>query len=1169
MDADKTITLTDVRGGIVNDEIISYTTCKSDMDDPLNPKTDDDYVFLTLPAAVNTAWTTGHAPYAYFYGDFDGEYAFTQSSSMITWPGVRASGSYTDKAGRTVYRFQIPKTENGKYSYVMFNGGTYATDYISEGKEIVSGQNYILDSTNSNKKDYGTSVKAYALTPAEKAPYTTTMDYSSGSYIYIINNGTQDLTNTTVESTRTNLDEMHVVFFADADGLQVVGSGSLNAYQDAGYIPDKVGTYPNTSYDVYRMEVPSGAKYFQINNGYGKGDGSSNYSLRVSEIKALTPNGLYQFVKDETAASKYIEGTTYPTNEETRQNPRYLLTLVNAIPESDEEQPVTGTIDIHLATIVTDTGGTQKYIKWLKMNEAGTQVDTNYLAHTTSDIYPPATLTTVKVKKDGEYYWKEVVAPSGYKVNEDVTEFTIAGYDPNNVPEINDDPNPTGSLTLNKKLSSKKPNSGTNDGENASFVFTVTLTAPVGTKWATRETTEATKLTFQTKTGDAAAVTVTPISDTYSNTSLTRVISVALPATGLTNFIIGNIPSGTAYSVTETAPDTNYNSTPVSISEAMYKTENSTTSLVTETVEDMDGTIPSYTDTTKNVVKYVVTNKREVGSLTLAKTVTGDAAAIAAAGINQNNTYTDFTYTVKLTAPTETTTPVDLRDYLLYATLTNSSGFNATLTKVNDTAVSGTPADDYNNSATAVTSIEFTVAVKANNGSKTIGNLPMGTTYNVTENTPSYITDWTKSGEKTDSIKSTDLNPVVTITNRYGTSSYTNTIILTKKAKEQVGNTQIGETLAGAVFNLYDSNGNAVSGFTNPYTTDSSGQITISNLPYGDYYLEEQTAPAGYSNLDSNNVVSGTAQKKRVYFSIGDNTTTKYLTCSDEMSPAYIRLFEHINEKKEAWGDPTFIFKIRDTVSNKTSIVALTVDDNDTLNDKVLSGSVTGKTFTDWKVEATDEPENGVLKYQGMYHIDSQGRIKVAPGSYEITRIPVSRYKFVTSATTDQYVTEPSPYTQTENKDGSDNPLETVTITNLQSGKTIDVHYYDEVEYYDKFSHVDTKVNKFYKLDNSKKNTTVKGISISNIPSTSVTTSGTTGTVNVSAYKVFVDGTVDTTAISGSDLTIDFGSLSGLSYNNGTITITDATTTHAHKVYTLTAKYDNNRFTTTFDIAIP
>ena len=1181
--ADKTIALTDVRGSGTGENIVSYTTCKSDMDDPLNPKTDDDYVFLTLPAAVNTAWTTGHAPYAYFYGDFDGEYAFTQSTSTITWPGVRASGSYTDKAGRKVYRFQIPKTENGKYSYVMFNGGTYATYYISEGKEIVSGQNYILDSTNSNKKDYGTSVKAYALIPAEKAPYTTTTEYSSGSYIYIINNGTQDLTNTTVESSHTNLDEMHVVFFADADGLQVVGSGSLNAYQDAGYIPDKVGTYDST-YDVYRMEVPSGAKYFQINNGVGKGDASDspNYSLRVSEIKALTPNGLYKFVQGETAASKYIEGTTYPTNAETRQNPRYLLTLVNAIPESDEEQPVTGTIDIHLATIVTDTDGTQKYIKWLKMNEAGTQVDTDYLAHTTSDIYPPATLMTVKVKKDGEYYWKEVVAPSGYKLNEDVTNFTIAGYDPTDVPEIDDDPNPTGSLTLNKKLSSKKPNSGTNDGEGVSFTFTVTLTAPVGTKW-----TNYTQSLDNLPTGASLNV--------VSTEGLTRVLSVVVPATA-TDVKIMNIPSGTSYYVTETAPDTNYNSTPVSISETMYKTVNSTPTSVTGTVEDIDGTIPSYTDeqSTKNNVKYVVTNKREVGSLTLAKTVTGDYAT---ASITKGTT--EFTYTVTLTHPYN----VDLRDYLAWSAF---SSIGATVTKINGSDVTSYTESYYNAISSTLESVEFTVSVKCDNGSKTIGNLPMGTKYTVTENDANATgTDWTcsttgqVSSEATLSISVP--NPAVTITNNYTDTSNPPTpssskVILTKTAKEQVGNTKIGDKLGNAKFLLYvndgdnnDNNDSLADSFTlssgeynygsgtfntgtnylvtgNDNSSDPThyGKLVLNGLPKGDYYLQEEVAPAGFSNMDSN-----TRKKKRVYFSVGDNTVTKNITMSDEMDAAYIRLFEHINEKLDAWGDPTFIFKIRDTVSNKTSIVALTVDDNDMLNDKVLSESVTGKTFTDWKVEATDELENGVLKYQGEYHIDSQGRIKVAPGSYEITRIPVSRYKFVTSATTDQYVTEPSPYTQTENKDGSDNPLETVTITNLQSGKTIDVHYYDEVGYYDKFSHVDTKVNKFYKLDNSKKNTTVKGISISNIPSTLGNTTDTTRTVNVNAYKVFVDGTVDTTAISGSDLTIDFGSLSGLSYNNGTITITDATTTHAHKVYTLTAKYDNNRFTTTFDIAIP
>ena len=1132
---------------------------KQPITDPLNPRTDGDYIFFTDTDNTFGGTDSTKTVYAYYYGGADGEYT--------AWPGIKASTAdtaplvYTDNEGRKVYMFQLPELSNGKYPYVIFNNGSANSRKVTQAISIMNstqtaytagGNNYTLDTSGTNNQHYGTYdstasstnyVTAYPTSSQSKI-ISDAADYSTGGtgrYIYIINNGT---TTNTAGTGRTIFDDMHVMFY-DAEQYPI---GSYTP----GYKPDKLSSQTYTATgdestangtagdgDIYRIQVPSNAVYFQINNGTKAG--TTNDYERQSEIKAITANALYRFVPKSASAAGYISETSVPTKQ---SDAHFLLDIVNRITTSEEENSESSTVDIHIATVVTGANGTIDHIKWLK--NSMTDIDSTYLANTDGSG------TVIKVKKDGDYYWKEVVAPSGYKVNPNVTNFSTVGYSASNVPTITDEANPTGSLTLNKKLYAV--GSRTNSGESKSFTFNVTLVAPVGTKWETLNSSSS-PLTFQTKTGSADAITVgtdtTPIKTSditdgsYSNDSLTHTISVKLPATGTTDFIIGNIPSGTAYSVTETAPDANYTSIPVYI----YKDNETTNNL-----DEISGTIPSDVSPATNNVRYDVTNKREVGSLTLAKTVTGDYTT---AGITKGTT--EFTYTVTLTAPTN----VDLRDYLAWSAF---SSIGATVTKIN--------GSDSNNNKTyfndhEVTTVEFTVAVKCDNGSKTIGNLPMGTTYNVTENTPSYITDWTKSGEKTDSIKSTDLNPVVTITNHYGTSSYTNTIILTKKAKEQVGNTQIGETLAGAVFNLYDSNGNAVSGFTNPYTTDSSGQITISNLPYGDYYLEEQTAPAGYSNLDSNNVVSGTTQKKRVYFSIGDNTTTKYLTCSDEMSPAYIRLFEHINEKLDAWGDPTFIFKIRDTVSNKTSIVALTVDDNDTLNDKVLSGSVTGKTFTDWKVEATDELENGVLKYQGEYHIDSQGRIKVAPGSYEITRIPVSRYKFVTSATTDQYVTEPSPYTQTENKDGSDNPLETVTITNLQSGKTIDVHYYDEVEYYDKFSHVDTKVNKFYKLDNSKKNTTVKGISISNIPSTLGNTTDTTRTVNVNAYKVFVDGTVDTTAISGSDLTIDFGSLSGLSYNNGTITITDATTTHAHKVYTLTAKYDNNRFTTTFDIAIP
>ena len=266
----------------------------------------------------------------------------------------------------------------------------------------------------------------------------------------------------------------------------------------------------------------------------------------------------------------------------------------------------------------------------------------------------------LKAVKQGEYYWKESVPPSGYSLNE--TPVPVVG----GTVTINDYPNPEGSLTINKKLATVK-SSGTNSGESQSFTFTVTLTAPVGTNW----TTLTPALAFT-----QGATTITPTSDVYSAANLTRVITLNVPATG-TDVKIDHIPSGTAYHITETSPTGGYSSTPVSISETMYRTVNNAPTQQTSTVEEMEGEIPSYDDNSQNAVSYAVTNKRDVGSLTLDKTVSG---GLTDAGVDQN---TGFTYIVTLTAPTGT----DLRDYLSYATLTNANGLNATLTKVNGTAV--------------------------------------------------------------------------------------------------------------------------------------------------------------------------------------------------------------------------------------------------------------------------------------------------------------------------------------------------------------------------------------------------------------------------------------------------------------------------------------------------
>ena len=1097
------ITLTDVRDG--------YTAVKNDMEDPLIPKTDADFVFLTLPSGLS-GWTT---PYAYYYGAQDGEYSFAQGNDTVAWPGIRATGTYIDKAGRTVYRFPIPKTSDGKYSYVMFNSGSYANGTITEGKVLTPGTNYVLDSTPANQLDYGTSVKAYALTMTDKAPNTTTVDYFSGTYIYIINNGTQDLTETTVENSRTTLDEIHVVFYSDPDGANVVGSGSINGYDNAGYVADQIGVldngtwtalqYPETGspqYDVYRIQVPSNAKYFQINNGFGKGEGSSNYSLRKSEIKSVTPNGLYKFVEGESDAKKYIEGSTLPADAAARQNPRYLLTLVQTVEESDEELPTSGTVDVHLATIVTDNDGTQKYIKWLKtvmedQNGAMVEVvDTNYLNHIMTDIGETAPnnagsgVKTVKVKKDGSYYWKEVIPPSGYKINPTVTNFTISGYDHTNntdVPEIEDTQNPTGSLSISKSLYAV--GNRTNSSENQNFTFTVTLTAPIGTDWN--------NYTLTYTSG------YTPANVTTNG--LTRSFDLSIPATG-TAVEIGNIPSGTAYFAMETAPNTNYTSSPYSISKT---TKNGEGTATTNSADDISGTIPSYSTTDNNDVAYAVTNKREVGSLTLAKTVTGTTEALSAANVTKGTT--SYTYTVTLTAPDN----VDLHDYLAWSSF---NGISATITKINDSTVSNYTESNYNDLTERLSSIEFKTAVKCDNGSKTISNLPMGTGYSVIENNHNASdtndgTNWncTTTGEVESSANksltntgaSPEPNPVVTINNAYTASTTppdlshnNNEVTLTKRAKDRVGDKKIGEPLENAVFKLcyksddsdvnyhFDLTTSAstdVSGKnTNVYTyttgagnatsasltTGEDGRLHIKNLPNGTgtYYLVEQTAPAGYAVND-----------QHFEFTVTGNTVSQStFTCYDEMAPAYIKLYEHINEKKhDNWGDPTFIFKITQTkdASNNTPgdpkeyTVALTVDDDGKstvgLTSKTVGSETTytyinSDTSKSWLEESTVEMENSTREYGGMFNINSDGSIRIEPGTYQITRIPVQRYEFVEN-TWKLETDNDNVYTganRTEN--------EAMTLT-VSAGDTAIVHYYDKVAYYDKFTQVNTAINKFHK----------------------------------------------------------------------------------------------------------
>ena len=87
-----------------------FTVGKHDeMTDPLNPRTDADYVFFTDTSNTFGGNGATKTVYAYFYGDADGEYKAWPGSKASTTVGAKeVPTTYTDNGGNTVYMFRIP-----------------------------------------------------------------------------------------------------------------------------------------------------------------------------------------------------------------------------------------------------------------------------------------------------------------------------------------------------------------------------------------------------------------------------------------------------------------------------------------------------------------------------------------------------------------------------------------------------------------------------------------------------------------------------------------------------------------------------------------------------------------------------------------------------------------------------------------------------------------------------------------------------------------------------------------------------------------------------------------------------------------------------------------------------------------------------------------------------
>ena len=350
-------------------------------------------------------------------------------------------------------------------------------------------------------------------------------------------------------------------------------------------------------------------------------------------------------------------------------------------------------------------------------------------------------------------------------------------------------------------------------------------------------------------------------------------------------------------------------------------------------------------------------------------------------------------------------------------------------------------------------------------------------------------------------------------------------VTLIKKAAGSIGTIKAGDLLNDAEFKLYKSNDQEVlvswvdaencykvdqngtdliiTGKCKTGATDeeiaNAGKFTIIGLEWGDYYLKEITAPANFK-LD----------ESKISFTVGrNNTDGQELVFENEPALAKVTIIKEITERVEEWGNPTFVFNIVKT---------------DTPNQN------TEKTVC-------IEVENGTT---------AQQMIELEPGTYQISELPVSRYKLDSMKIGDTDITSAKQFTINANGD--------ITITCKNS-----------IEYYDKASYTNAEVNEF---------NGIKGIKVTYpdiINFTSDVTEIIKTTESFKAYRIMSNGQEE--QITGDELknlkisyekgSNDDENFKVTDYDN-TFTVTSKKEYVHNSVYTLKATYQG--FSCNFDI---
>ena len=214
-------------------------------------------------------------------------------------------------------------------------------------------------------------------------------------------------------------------------------------------------------------------------------------------------------------------------------------------------------------------------------------------------------------------------------------------------------------------------------------------------------------------------------------------------------------------------------------------------------------------------------------------------------------------------------------------------------------------------------------------------------------------------------------------------------------------------------------------------TTDDLGGLTVTEIDWGDYYLKEVAAPTGFE--------LPTGEDAKVYFSVGRNNSAaaQELSMKNEPLSAKLNLIKHIDEYLEdAWGTPTFIFKLTQTQYYDYSDSANRFKDISSAEQPVLT-----KTLS---------PVNAA---NGGYE-DETDYFDVEPGTYTVSEVRVSRYtpdgvSVTETDSTDKVIIPANAYTDY-----------TATFSIKPEGAA-EVEFSNELTNYEKLSHVDCEINSF------------------------------------------------------------------------------------------------------------